>query len=96
MSILQGQLNNTLLRLLEPEAFRRIVPHLTGATLHRQDVLYRPGQVIRGIYFPETAVIVQMALMSNGQTIETATVGHEGASWISASLGHRACLARPS
>ena len=32
-------------------------------------------------------MICQMTVMSNGDTLETATVGMEGASWISASIG---------
>jgi CRP-like cAMP-binding protein len=39
------------------------------------------------VYFPENAVICQMTVMENGDTLETATVGLEGASWISASIG---------
>ena len=37
--------------------------------------------------FPENAVVCLMTLMSNGDTIEASTVGREGASWISASVG---------
>ena len=32
-------------------------------------------------------MICQMTVMENGDTLETATVGMEGASWISASIG---------
>jgi CRP-like cAMP-binding protein len=39
------------------------------------------------VHFPEDAVICQMTVMSNGDTLETSTVGLEGASWISASIG---------
>src|SRR5688572_26514135 len=38
-------------------------------------------------YFPENSVICQMTVMADGDTLETATVGLEGASWISASIG---------
>jgi hypothetical protein len=39
------------------------------------------------VYFPETAVICLMTVMANGDTLETSTVGSEGASWISATIG---------
>jgi hypothetical protein len=39
------------------------------------------------VLFPENAVLCLMTVMSNGDTIEAATVGREGASWISASVG---------
>jgi hypothetical protein len=50
-------------------------------------VLYKPNEPIDAVYFPETAVICLMTVMANGDTLETCTVGLEGASWISASVG---------
>jgi hypothetical protein len=78
---------NKLLRLLKPPAYQRVVPHLKPATLLAKQVLYKPNEPIHTIYFPDNAVICQMAVMTNGDTLETATVGLEGASWISASIG---------
>jgi CRP-like cAMP-binding protein len=78
---------NKLLRLLVPAAYQRVARHLAPATLNARAVLYTPNQPIHTIYFPNTAVICQMTVMSNGDTLETGTVGLEGASWISASIG---------
>ena len=40
---------------------------------------YRPNEPDRsGVLFPENAVVCLMTLMSNGDTIEAATVGREG------------------
>jgi len=78
---------NKLLRLLKPPAFERLAPKLKTATLHAKQVLYKPEQPIHTIYFLENAVICQMTVMPNGDTLETSTVGLEGASWISASIG---------
>ena len=78
---------NKLLRLLEPPAFQRLAPKLKAAALHPKQVLYKPNQSIDTIYFPENAVICQMTVMKDGDTLETSTVGLEGASWISASIG---------
>ena len=78
---------NRLLRLLEAPAYLRVAPKLKPVTLRARQILYRPNQAIDMVYFPEDAVICQMAVMSNGDTLETATVGLEGASWISASIG---------
>jgi CRP-like cAMP-binding protein len=79
--------SNKLLRQLKPPAYERLVPKLKSATLHAKQVLYKPDQPIDTIYFPENAVICQMTIMQNGDTLETGTVGLEGASWISASIG---------
>ena len=78
---------NKLLRLLKRQAFMRIAPKLKPTRLRARQVLYRPNEAIDAVYFPENAVICQMTVMHNGDTLETGTVGLEGASWISASIG---------
>jgi len=78
---------NKLLRLLEGVAYRRIAPKLKPTMLRAKQVLYKPNQAIHAVYFPDNSVICQMTVMSNGDTLETGTVGVEGASWISASIG---------
>jgi CRP-like cAMP-binding protein len=78
---------NKLLRLLQPAAYERLAPKLKPTALRAKDILYKPNQPIHTVYFPETAVICQVTVMKNGDTLETATVGMEGASWISASIG---------
>jgi CRP-like cAMP-binding protein len=78
---------NKLLRLLDEAAYERLARKLKPTVLRAKDILYKPQQPIHTVYFPETAVICQMTVMLNGDTLETATVGMEGASWISASIG---------
>jgi CRP-like cAMP-binding protein len=78
---------NRLLTSLTPGAFGRVAGHLTRVTLRKKDVVYKPNQRIDHVLFPENSVLCLMTLMENGDTIETGTVGREGASWISASIG---------
>jgi CRP-like cAMP-binding protein len=78
---------NKLLRLLSRPAYARVAPKLKAAALRARQVLYKPDQAIHAVYFPEDSVICQMTVMRNGDTLETGTVGLEGASWISASIG---------
>ena len=78
---------NKLLRLLTRRAYLRVAPKLTAVSLRAKQILYQPEQPIHAVYFPEDAVICQMTVMANGATLETGTVGLEGASWISASIG---------
>ena len=87
MPPVQTRLANKLLQVLQPAAYGRVAAKLKPASLQAKQILYKPNQPIDRIYFPETAVICLMTLMSNGDTVETATVGVEGASWISASIG---------
>jgi CRP-like cAMP-binding protein len=77
---------NHLLAALEPEAFARVAQHLQPVSLSFRQILYKPGEHIREVYFPDDAVIVLLAVDDEGRTIEAGTVGHEGASWISASV----------
>jgi CRP-like cAMP-binding protein len=78
---------NHLLNSLEPPAFERVAQKLRRVTLHPKDVVYKPNEPIDHVLFPENAVLCLRTVMSNGDTIEAATVGREGASWISASVG---------
>lgn len=78
---------NHLLNSLEPAAFERVAKKLTRVRLRPKEVVYKPDEPIHQVFFPENTVICLMTLMSNGDTIEAATVGREGASWISASVG---------
>jgi CRP-like cAMP-binding protein len=78
---------NQLLDSLEPGAFERIAKRLRRVKLRPKEVVYKPNEPIDHILFPEDAVVCLMTVMSNGDTIEASTVGREGASWISASVG---------
>jgi len=78
---------NHLLNALAPGAFERVEKKLARVKLRPKDVVYKPNEPIEHVLFPENAVVCLMTLMSNGDTIEAATVGREGATWISASVG---------
>src|ERR1700674_3714543 len=78
---------NQLLNSLKPDAFERVAKKLRRVKLRPKDVVYKPNEPIEHILFPENAVVCLMTVMSNGDTIEAATVGREGATWISASVG---------
>jgi CRP-like cAMP-binding protein len=78
---------NHLLNSLDPAAFERVAKRLTRVKLRQKEVVYKPNQPIEHILFPENTVLCLLTLMANGDTIEAVTVGREGASWISASVG---------
>jgi CRP-like cAMP-binding protein len=82
-----GRPANRLLQVLNTSGYKRLSSKLKAVTIRARQVLYKPNQPIGEVYFPETAVIIQLTVMSNGDTLETATVGLEGASWISAHIG---------
>jgi CRP-like cAMP-binding protein len=78
---------NRLLQALNSAAYERLSSKLSQVTVRARQVLYKANQPIGAVYFPESAVISQVTVMRNGDTLETATVGLEGASWISAHIG---------
>ena len=78
---------NHLLAALDREALHRITPHLQPVLLETKQVLYRAGEHIHHIFLPETAVLCMLTQMEDGRSVESATVGREGASWVSASIG---------
>jgi CRP-like cAMP-binding protein len=84
---IKRQSDNQLVNSLEPAAFERVAKKLTRVKLRPKEVVYKPNEPIDHVIFPENAVVCLMTVMSNGDTIEAATVGREGASWISASVG---------
>jgi CRP-like cAMP-binding protein len=71
---------------MRPDALTRLAQGSTRVMLESKEILYHPDERISHIYFPETAVIAMLTMMENGASIESATVGREGASWVSASL----------
>lgn len=77
---------NSLLSTLDADGRNRFLSKMRLVELEAKQVLYRPDQRISEIYFPEDSVIAMLTVMENGATIESATVGREGASWISASF----------
>jgi CRP-like cAMP-binding protein len=77
---------NRLLSSLDPAGRQRVGQKIERVTLEAQQVLYRQNERITDIYFPENCVVGMLTVMKNGATIESATVGFEGASWISASF----------
>ena len=84
---IKRQSANQLLNSLDPGAFGRVAKRLTRVKLRPKQVVYKPNERIDQVLFPENTVLCLMTIMSNGDTIEAATVGREGASWISASVG---------
>ena len=74
---------------LKPSDFSQVAKGLTRVKLRQKQVIYKPNAPLDYIYFPEDTVLCLLTLMSNGDSIAAATVGREGASWISSSAGAR-------
>jgi CRP-like cAMP-binding protein len=69
---------NRLLALLDSDTRQRMLPALTLISCELGRVLFEPNRVITHIYFPLTVVTSVLSEMTDGTTVEVATVGREG------------------
>jgi CRP-like cAMP-binding protein len=82
-------IKNLLLACLPSDAYARIEPDLKTVSLPRGEVLHRPGEEIRDVYFPTTCLISITITMSEGRTAETGAVGRREVVGINAFMGGR-------
>jgi len=71
--------SNQLLGAFESAIRTRIAPHLEAVTAGLGDVLCEAGGVLQHAYFPQGAVLSLLTVLENGDAIETANIGSEGA-----------------
>jgi CRP-like cAMP-binding protein len=69
---------NLLLAALPAADYARIAPALTVVSLKLKDVLYKPGERIRYVYFPGGGFCSMLAMLEDGGMVEVATIGREG------------------
>jgi CRP-like cAMP-binding protein len=77
-------LANNLLGALPAEEFARLFPHLEPVSLAAGEVLYKLDEEMRYAYFPETAVVSHLHILSEGGMTEADMVGREGMAGLSA------------
>lgn len=77
-------LANSLLSALPAEEFSRLFPHLEPVSLVAGEVLYKLDREMRYAYFPETAVVSHLYILSEGGMTEADMVGREGMTGMSA------------
>jgi len=80
-------LRNGILSALPDGELRRLLPELTTVSLDSGQVIYEPDEPIDHVYFPVDAVISVISVLSDGSTVEVATVGNEGMAGVAAFLG---------
>lgn len=82
-------LNNQLLAALPRNEFARLLPHLELVTLRRGQILRGTEKTTQLAYFPETAVLNHLTMLSDGGSVETVLIGREGMVGLSALFGVR-------
>src|SRR3984893_7012815 len=74
-----GPRSNKLLASLPQKDFQLLFPHLSDVQLAQGTVLCEPGDDVAHVYFPLSGAVSLLVVMRDGKTIETGTVGREGA-----------------
>jgi CRP-like cAMP-binding protein len=80
---------NKLLAALSNEVRYRLQPHSRTLTLKEGDILHRPGQEIRDVYFPLDCLISVTVTMAEARTAEAGIVGSREMVGVNAFMGGR-------
>ena len=86
--------DNLLLASLSPGDLAALQPHLKLAHFDQEEVLFEAGDTIDATYFPTSAIVSIVVMLSSGQVVEAAMVGRDGVVGASAALDGRMALSR--
>ncbi len=78
---------NLLLAELTTSSFRRLVPKFDQVELYYNHNLFKPGDRIRHVYFPESGIVSLLSAVGINATVEVGIVGNEGMIGIPVFLG---------
>ena len=69
---------NLLLAALPKDEYRRLLPDLERFPLVFGELIYKPGALVRHVYFPTSGIISLLADVDDGGMLEVGIVGREG------------------
>jgi CRP-like cAMP-binding protein len=87
-------LSNRLLLALPPRNLKQLAPNLEFIRCEREQILLDVDASIDHVFFPNSGVISVVAVYSDGNVIEMATIGREGCAGVQAFFGARRSSAR--
>lgn len=82
-------ISNRILAALPRKEYRRLLPALELVSLKFGEVIYRPGDGIKHIYFPNDCMVSLVTPIGDRQASEVGLVGKEGLTGVQAALGMR-------
>lgn len=85
---------NQLLGALEPESRKRIEAHLEPVDFKLGQMVCDAGGLLKHAYFPQGSVLSLLTVLENGEAIETANIGREGAFGLFAAMYSRVSFNR--
>jgi len=86
--------SNRLLTALSLAESARLTPFLKTISLEQGVVLNEPGDEMEKVIFPHSGMVSLLAIMKDGNAVETATIGREGVVGAMAGLGLHTTLTR--
>ena len=86
-SINGGPSVNRLLATLPKNEYKRLLPELKTVKLALGEVLYKSGDAIKYVYFPNDSIISLISELSESSSLEDGMVGNEGMVGLGAFMG---------
>jgi len=86
--------SNRLLLSLPPRNLKQLAPNLQFIRCEREQILLDLDASIDHVFFPNSGVISVVAVYSDGNVIEMATIGREGCAGVQAFFGAKRSSAR--
>ena len=81
-----SHIRNGLLAALAADDLALLAPHLREVLLLPGDLLHQPGEKIEQVYFLQNGIVSLMAVLAD-TSVETVSIGREGAILILVLLG---------
>jgi len=69
---------NRLISRFSKDDILALAPHMHEVSLGKDETIIQAGAPVTTLYFPSTAVISEVVVLSDGRMVETDTVGFEG------------------
>src|SRR5262245_38211276 len=85
---------NRLLAALDPTDYTLVSPHMSTACFARGAILQEQEAPVTHVYFPLSGLVSLVSVMGDGQEIETALIGRDGAVGAFVGLGSPNALTR--
>jgi CRP-like cAMP-binding protein len=86
--------DNSLLAALSAGDLALLKPHLKLLEVKQHQILFEPGDKVNTTYFPLTAIVSLVVLLSKGESVEAAMVGRDGVVSATAALDGKLAVNR--
>lgn len=77
---------NQILNSLPEQEFERLQPELKKIKVSQGEIIYRPNEPVKFVYFPEDCIVSTVTIFDDGTSIENGIVGSEGLLGVSSAL----------